>query len=173
MILNLVSSDDPILRVVAAEVDLTDINGEDITKIVKLLTKCEDMLETMYANGGVGLAANQVGWDARVFVYDTGKEGEKGILINPVLQDQSMIEQSSAEGCLSLPGKRGDVMRPRWVMVTGYTFVEGRCEVGATIIHADALLARVFQHEIDHLNGILFTDKVIPGTLVENSSSCP
>ncbi|MDP4144685.1 MAG: peptide deformylase [Bacillota bacterium] len=121
----------------------------------RILTLIEDMKETMYHANGVGLAAPQVGILKRVVVIDVG-DGPIS-LINP-----EIIETSGSyideEGCLSIPGKEGAVERPKYVTVKALN--ENGEEV---IIKGEDLLARAFCHEIDHLNGVLFVDKIIEG----------
>ncbi|NSW90826.1 MAG: peptide deformylase [Firmicutes bacterium] len=135
-----------ILRKKSREVDvITD-------KIINLLN---DMAETMYENDGIGLAAPQVGVLKRAIVIDI--EDGKGLfkLINPRIVSEEG-EQSEAEGCLSIPGVYGEVKRPQKVVV------EALNEKGEeVVITGEGLLARVLCHEIDHLDGILFKDKVI------------
>jgi peptide deformylase len=140
----IVKEPDPILREIAKPVPKVTSN------IVKLL---EDMAETMYDAGGVGIAAPQVGIQKRVILVDP-HDGETELieLINPVIV-KSDGEQLGAEGCLSIPGLNGDVMRKLNVTVTGWDR-----EGNDITIEASDYLARIFQHEIDHLNGILFTD---------------
>jgi peptide deformylase len=132
---------DPVLRRVAEAV--TDIDG-------RLAQLSEDMFETMYAEPGLGLAAPQIGVGKRFFVYDVGEGPE--VLINPVVQE-SRDEWLFEEGCLSVPGLSWEIVRPKEVHITGYD-IHGK-EVS---IEADELLARLFLHEMDHLNGILLVD---------------
>ena len=134
---------DEILRKKSREVDIIDD---------KIQTLIDDMIETMYKYNGVGLSAVQVGVLKRVVVIDIGE----GLLelINPEIIATSG-EQIDAEGCLSIPGEDGEVKRPYVVRVraqdrNGNTFE----------IEGEELLARAFCHEIDHLDGILFVDKV-------------
>lgn len=141
----IVKHPDPILREKALEVRRINSN------IVKLL---DDMKETMYAAEGVGLAAPQVGISKRVAVIDAGDEQGLIELINPEIISKSG-EQLGPEGCLSFPGLMGDVRRAMICKVralnrNGETFE----------IEGEGLLARALQHEIDHLNGVLFTDFV-------------
>jgi len=120
----------------------------------RMLALLDDMLETMYKAEGVGLAAPQVGILKRLVVVDVGEGPIK--LINPEITDTfgSCID---SEGCLSIPGEQGDVERPEKVTVVAQN------EKGEEIkITGEGFLARAFCHEIDHLNGILFIDKVIP-----------
>ncbi|MEA5083363.1 MAG: peptide deformylase [Lachnospiraceae bacterium] len=122
-------------------------------KIKELL---RDMVETMYHEVGVGLAAPQVGILKRIAVIDVGE----GLitLINPVIIKESG-EQQGLEGCLSVPGITGEVVRPEKVRVRAQN------EKGKFFeLEGKGLLARAFCHELDHLDGILFTDKMIPNT---------
>lgn len=122
----------------------------------KLLTLIEDMLETLYEAEGVGLAAPQVGVLKRVVVIDVSEEGrEPIILINPKIIETSG-EQTGDEGCLSVPGKVGTVVRPNAVKVKAYNI-----NMEEFTIEGTELLARALCHEIDHLNGILYVDKVV------------
>ncbi len=132
---------DPVLRAVADEI--TDIDG----RLVKL---ADDMLETMYAEPGIGLAAPQIGVGRRFFVYDIG-EGPQA-LVNPVIQE-SRGEWTFDEGCLSVPNMSFEIVRPKEIHITGYD-LDGN-EVS---IEADELLSRLFQHELDHLDGVLLLD---------------
>lgn len=135
---------DEILRKVSKPV--TEIN-EGIRTLI------EDMCQTMRQNEGVGLAAPQVGILKRVIVVDVGQGPI--ILINPEMIHQEG-EQIGAEGCLSIPGVWGEVKRPNKVKVKGLN-KDGK----EVVIEGEGILARVICHEIDHLNGILFKDKVI------------
>lgn len=123
----------------------------------RILTLLDDMAETMYNAEGVGLAAPQVGILRRVVVIDVGE----GIieLINPEIIEQEG-EQVAIEGCLSIPGLSGMVKRPARVVVSALNRHGERIEIEGT-----DLLARALCHEIDHLDGILYVDKVEPGTL--------
>ncbi len=118
----------------------------------RTLMLIEDMLDTMYETGGVGLAAPQVGILQRIVVIDVG-EGPI-VLINPEIIETSG-EQTGDEGCLSVPGKAGCVTRPNYVKVKA--FDAGMNEV---IYEGEELLARAFCHEIDHLEGHLYVEKV-------------
>ena len=132
---------DPVLRKVAEEI--TDVDG----KLVKL---AEDMLETMYAEPGIGLAAPQVGVGRRLFVYDVGDGPET--IVNPVISE-SRGEWVYEEGCLSVPGLYWEIVRPKEIHLTGYD-LDGN-EIS---LEADELLARLFQHELDHLDGVMLID---------------
>lgn len=133
---------DPVLRRIAHPVK--EVN-ENIKKLL------DNMAETLYHAKGVGLAAPQVGISKRVIVVDIGEGLFK--LVNPEIVASSGI-QDGAEGCLSLPDVVGNVKRSEHVKVKALN--EDGDEV---TIEASGYLARAFQHEIDHLNGIIFTDK--------------
>jgi peptide deformylase len=134
---------DPVLKTRAAKVkDFDDA----------LLRLTEEMLVTMREREGVGLAANQVGRLRRVLV--AGIEEDEYVLVNPVIEARSDETEVLAEGCLSIPGIQVDVERP--VAVT----VSGQNAAGEEIrFEAEGLLARVFQHEVDHLDGVLILDR--------------
>jgi peptide deformylase len=121
----------------------------------ELLRLLDDMLETMYAAPGIGLAAPQVGVLRRAFVADLGNEGERApiCVINPEIIARSETKNVAEEGCLSLPKHFGDVARFDQVRVR---YLD--CAGADQEIEAEGLLARCLQHEIDHLNGILFVD---------------
>jgi peptide deformylase len=138
---------DPVLRQRAAEV--TDIDG----RLVKL---ADDMIVTMYEAPGVGLAAPQVGVEKRLFVYDVGEGAQT--LVNPEIVE-SHGEWAYEEGCLSVPGLSWEIVRPKQVHLRGVD-LDGN-EVS---IEADELLARCFQHELDHLDGILVLERLDPDT---------
>lgn len=118
----------------------------------RIETLIEDMKETMYENDGVGLAAPQVGVLRRIAVIDVG-EGPL-VLINPVVLETSG-EQTGDEGCLSLPGKAGEVTRPNYVKVKALNEQMEEFE-----IEGEELLARALLHEIDHLDGHMYTELV-------------
>ncbi|MCI8428192.1 MAG: peptide deformylase [Lachnospira sp.] len=118
----------------------------------------DDMFETMYEANGVGLAAPQVGIRKRLVVIDCGEEAY--VLINPVILETGG-EQTGNEGCLSVPGKCGVVTRPNYVKVKAYDR-----DMKEYIIEGTELLARCLCHEIDHLSGIMYVDKV-EGALVD------
>ena len=135
---------DPILRKKSKEV--TNINA----RINQLL---EDMVETMVYANGVGLAAPQVGVLRRVIVIDIGEGPIK--IINPIIAE-TQGEILDIEGCLSVPFKTGTVNRPEWVKLK-YLTEDGKEE----ILEGTGLLARAICHEVDHLEGILYTDLAI------------
>lgn len=119
-----------------------------------------DMLETMYDAPGVGLAAPQVGVSRRIIVIDTSREGEDPrpfCMVNPEVTWASEETCDYKEGCLSVPEQYADVTRPKQVRVR-YLDQNGKQQE----IEAEGLLATVVQHEIDHLNGILFVDRLSP-----------
>ena len=113
----------------------------------------DDMFETMYNAPGIGLAAPQVGISKRIIVVHVGEDRGPYAVINPVLSDFEG-EEVAAEGCLSIPGKVGDVKRAAACTVKGLDRHGKPFEM-----RAEGLLARCFQHEVDHLDGILITDK--------------
>ena len=130
-------------------------------KAVNLRTRIliEDMFDTMYETGGVGLAAPQVGILKRIVVIDT--DGTKHALVNPEILEMSG-EQTGYEGCLSIPGMSGIVTRPDHVKVRAMD------EKGETVeLEGEGLLARAICHECDHLDGILYRDKA-QGDLITN-----
>lgn len=140
---------DPILRESALPVE--ELDGEIHTLIA-------DMFDTMYAEEGVGLAAPQVGVGLRVIVVDPREpEVPPFALINPEVVETAGELEKGEEGCLSIPGLKELVERPAQVVVTGMD------EAGAQVrLEAVGLLARILQHEVDHVNGILFIDRVSP-----------
>ena len=119
----------------------------------------EDMFETMYETNGVGIAAPQVGVLKRIVCMDVG-DGNQYVMINPEIIELSG-EQTGMEGCLSVPGKRGQVTRANYAKVKALD--ENMEEI---IIEGEELLARCIQHECDHLDGILYVSKV-EGELVD------
>ncbi|KQL44231.1 peptide deformylase [Brevibacillus choshinensis] len=138
----IVKHPDPILRDKAMVV--TKFNSN----LHKLL---DDMADTMYDADGVGLAAPQVGISKRVIVMDCGD----GLIeiVNPEIVDFKGEQFDYPEGCLSIPGLRGDVRRHQWIKLRGQDRLGNEIE-----LEADDLLSRCSQHEIDHLNGVLFID---------------
>ena len=134
---------DPVLKTRATKVKEFD---------QALIRLTEEMLVTMREREGVGLAANQVGRLRRVLV--AGIEEDEYVLVNPVIEARSEETEVLAEGCLSIPGIQVDVERP--VAVT----VSGQDASGDEVrFEAEGLLARIFQHEIDHLDGVLILDR--------------
>lgn len=141
-----------VLRRRADEIDGPD---DELNRLI------DDMFETMYANQGIGLAGPQVGVSRRVIVVDVndpqGAERGPFALLNPRIVEQDTRLHRDEEGCLSIPGVSGMVERP-WSVT-----VEGADRQGNPVrIEAEAMLARCLQHEIDHLNGVLFIDHLSP-----------
>lgn len=146
----IIENGDPILRKTAKEVEVVD-------ERIKVLV--EDMIETLHKYNGVGLAAPQVGILKRVIVIDTYDGSDVLVLINPKII-KTKGEQTVEEGCLSFPNQYAKVVRPKEVIV------EALNEKGEKIrVEGKELLAQALMHEIDHLNGILFVDLMIPGTM--------
>ncbi len=136
---------DPVLK--SKAVEITEIDD-------KLVTLCDRMFDVMFKAPGIGLAAPQIGIQKRLFVYDIG-DGE-GVLINPEIVE-SDGEFMYEEGCLSIPGLYVEMLRPARVHVRGLNLD------GETVdVEADDLLGRLFQHELDHLNGVLMFDRMSP-----------
>ncbi len=127
----------------------------------RLATLIDDMFETMYESGGVGLAAPQVGILKRIVVIDV--DDSPVVLINPVITEQSG-EQTGPEGCLSVPGKAGDVTRPEKVTVKALDR-----EMKEFELTGEELLARAITHELDHLEGKLYVE-LVEGGLYEVSA---
>ncbi|MDQ0678992.1 peptide deformylase [Arthrobacter pascens] len=143
-ILNIRIIGDPVLRTVADPV--TEF-GPELAKLVA------DMMETMEDVDGAGLAAPQIGVSQRVFTYRVG--GVEGHIINPVLENSEDYQPDQIEGCLSIPGLGFPVRRFRTTRATGVD-LNGQ----PVSLDAEGLLARCFQHETDHLDGILYTDRL-------------
>jgi peptide deformylase len=134
---------DPVLKQMARPVD--EIDGS-LARLV------DDMVETMYASEGAGLAAPQVGVQKRMFVYDVGDGPE--VMINPTIVETAG-EWYYDEGCLSIPGLRLGIVRPDRVHLRGLG-LDGE----ERSIEADEFLGRVFQHEVDHLDGVLMVERL-------------
>ena len=140
---------DPILRQVSAPLEQVD----DAVR-----TLYQDMLETMYDAPGIGLAAIQVGIPKRLLVIDLSKEDEEKkpqVFINPEVLQSSDERSTYEEGCLSIPDYYAEVERPSRITVK-HIDLDGKEQ----ITEADGLLATCLQHEIDHLNGVLFIDHI-------------
>jgi peptide deformylase len=135
---------DPVLREPCKQVERFD---------AWLRRTVDDMFETMYEAPGVGLAANQVGVSMRFFVYDDG-DGRKGFVANPELSDHEG-EDRIDEGCLSIPGPYHETPRALRVRIRGRDLGGEPLE-----LVGEDLLARIFQHENDHLNGMLYIDRL-------------
>ena len=137
---------DPVLTSPAAEV--VDIDA----KVVRLV---DEMFDTLYTCGnGIGLAAPQIGVRKKVFIYDLGDDPV--VVINPRIVE-SRGEWVYDEGCLSIPGLFVEMVRPAEVLMKGWTLDGNEIE-----IEADELLGRLFQHELDHLEGVLMFDRMTP-----------
>jgi peptide deformylase len=143
---------DPVLRQPAAEV--AEIDGT-------LARLADDMIATMYEAPGVGLAAPQVGVQKRLFVYDLHDETGPKTVVNPKVVE-SRGEWTFEEGCLSVPGLYWEIVRPKEIHLTGYD-LDGN-EVS---IEADEFHARVLQHELDHLDGVLLVERLDADTRKE------
>lgn len=116
------------------------------------------LFPAMYEDSGIGLAAPQVGWHVRIFVVNvTGKPEDELVFVNPEITERSGGMWSFEEGCLSLPGIRGKVKRERAIKLTG-TDLDGE----PIELEADGLVARCILHEYDHLDGVLFIDRLSP-----------
>lgn len=130
---------------------------ETIDEKIKQLV--QDMIETMHKNNGVGLAAPQVGILKRIAVIDIEDENGVIVLVNPqIIKEKG--EQEVEEGCLSFPNQYAKIIRPAEVTVK-FLNLDGKEKT----IKAKELLAQAISHEVDHLDGILFMDKIIPGTV--------
>jgi peptide deformylase len=157
--LKIITHPNSILRSKAEEVAIDEIQ--------KLGGFISDMEKTMLKRDGIGLAANQVAVTKRIIVIST-KDGTLA-LINPQLSRKSFKKEEAEEGCLSVPGVFGIVKRHVSVRVTGLTKKGEKI-----IINAKGMYARVLQHEIDHLNGILFIDKakkITKGSVLDDSTT--
>ena len=139
---------DPILRLLAAPV-------ADVTPEIKTLIK--DMAETMWHQVGIGLAAPQIGVSLRIFVMDDGKRGARAI-VNPVVTERRGVVKEE-EGCLSLPGIFAEIERNKSLRIEG---LDG--EGQPVSFEVQGLQAKIIQHELDHLDGVLFIDRLPPVT---------
>lgn len=139
----------PVLKMKAKEI--TEVDDE-------LRQLAEDMFETMRADNGVGLAGNQVGVLKRIFVVEVPKKdapSQRFVILNPVITKRSKIKETQEEGCLSFPGIWGPVERSCEVEVQGIDL-----EMKPVTITGDGLVARAIQHELDHLDGIVFVERM-------------
>jgi len=144
----------PVLRIKAEPIE--DINN-------KICQISEEMLDTLYDAYGVGLAAPQVGLSIRLVVLDiTGEKTGERVFINPYIAEERG-ETLEEEGCLSFPDVMGKIRRSQYVKVIAYNLKGEKLE-----IEAEGLLSRAWQHEIDHLNGCLFIDKMTPANTIAN-----
>ncbi|MEP9410958.1 MAG: peptide deformylase [Candidatus Brocadia sp.] len=146
--MNIVIYPDPVLRQKAKP--LTEINKEVCKKV-------EEMMELMHQAHGIGLAAPQVGWSVRLFIIDAGGNShEEKVFINPTIVEEAG-ELNKEEGCLSFPGIMSKIIRAQRIKAHAYNLKGQRLE-----IEAEGLVARAWQHELDHLNGELFIDRMSP-----------
>lgn len=150
---NLRYQGDEILKKKSREVPTEEISNEKIQSLI------DDMIETMHKYNGVGLAAVQVGILKRIIVIDLYDDNGSIVLINPVIL-KAKGEQEVEEGCLSFPNQFGKIIRPAEITVE-FTDRKGK----KIKTKAKELLAQAICHEIDHLNGEVFVDKIIPGTM--------
>lgn len=134
----------PKLKKVSRRIDKVD---EEVLSLIK------DLKDSLYSTTGIGLAAPQIGVLKRVIIVDLREGDEPIILINPVIASK-VGKEESIEGCLSYPGYEGKVIRPKKVTVQGMNVNGNKVEYVA-----DGLLAKAFCHEIDHLDGVLYTDR--------------
>jgi peptide deformylase len=148
-VLNIRKYGDPLLRRRATPV-------REVTPEVRRIVG--DMIETMYDEVGIGLAAPQIGVSLRLMVVGDEKGGEARALINPVIAEQGG-EVTAEEGCLSLPGIFAPVTRAEWVKLEAQDL-----DGNPVSVRARGLAARVYQHELDHLDGVLFIDRLDPMT---------
>ena len=138
---------DPFLRQISQNVEKVD---DEIRKLM------DDMLETMYAAPGIGLAAIQIGIPKRIIVMDLSNDKEKKeprYFVNPIIKNKNIVKAKYEEGCLSVPNQFAEIERPNSCEVE-YLDYDGKKK----LLKAHGLLATCIQHEIDHLEGILFID---------------
>jgi len=138
---------DPVLKLRASEVE--EITGD-------LVPLVNGMYATMALEEGVGLAAPQIGVRKRIFTYDLHEGEGPSVVINPEIVDMSG-EQLAEEGCLSVPGLRFEIVRAEQVTMRGFDL-----DGNEVVLEGDDLLARMIQHEIDHLDGVLVLDRIDP-----------
>ncbi len=144
-ILKIISDPDPILRQKSTAVDIDDISSTELLELYN------DMTVTMLKKDGVGLAAPQIAKNIRLVVIH--HKGKTRIMINPVITKKSWAKKTSEEGCLSVPNVFGDVSRHKKINCN-YLDINGKKQK----LIAENMLARIIQHEIDHLDGVLFID---------------
>ncbi|QYG93079.1 peptide deformylase [Iamia sp. SCSIO 61187] len=144
---------DPVLREVAA--DVTDIDGA-------LVQVVEGMVDAMYEADGLAVAAPQVGVRKRLVVYHLPDDPEPVTIVNPRIEEYGDDEWLYSEGCLSIPGLYWEIARPKTVHVVGLDL-----DGNDVSIEADELAARMYQHEIDHLDGVLMTERLDDDQRVE------
>jgi peptide deformylase len=155
--------DAPLCRYYVVMLDIYTLGEEVLREKTERVTVFDNalaifvdaMFDTMAEADGIGLAAPQVGVSKRLFVVDTRRPGERMVFINPEIIETSQTQCALEEGCLSIPGMYYDIIRPEEIVVqaqdlSGKSFVK----------RASGMLARVIQHENDHLNGVLFIDRM-------------
>jgi peptide deformylase len=150
-LLTVLVAPDPRLKLKAKPIEVVD---DQVRQVM------DDMLETMYAAPGIGLAAPQIGDPRRIIVVDVAHEDEEKKplrMANPEILWRSDEETTYNEGCLSLPDHYADVTRPKEIKVR---YLDHQNDIRE--LHADGLLATVIQHEMDHLQGVLFVDHISP-----------
>ena len=152
--MEIVTYPDPVLMRKAAPIEEIDNNICEIA---------QKMLDTMYDACGIGLAAPQIGLSKRLVVMDaTGQKTGERVFVNPQIIEERG-ETVEEEGCLSFPDVMGNVKRSQYVTVTAYNLEGKKFE-----IEAEGLLSRVWQHEIDHINGRLFIEMMTPASRIAN-----
>jgi peptide deformylase len=147
--MNIITYPHPTLRRVSKPLQRVDA---DLRKLIR------GMFDVMYAAKGIGLAANQIDVPLRFFVVNLEAKagaGEELVFINPVISLPRGGSEEAEEGCLSLPGVYGQVIRPKQVRISAYSLAGNEIKIDAT-----GLLARCVQHELDHLDGVLFPDRM-------------
>ncbi len=155
-VLRILTDPDPILRQKSVDLDLKKIPKKELAELIA------DMTETMLKADGVGLAAPQIGKNIRLVSINTA-DGPLA-LINPKIVKKSLLKEWGEEGCLSVPEVFGEVRRHKKITCS-YLDPAGK----AITYPAEGLMARVIQHEVDHLDGVLFIDKMRPITNIEES----
>ena len=135
--------------------------SKDVSELTDRLKELiVDMKDTMKIHGGCGLAAVQVGVLKKIIICAPEEDKEPVVLINPEIISSSSETEEDSEGCLSVDGYRGQVVRPKSIVVKAKDENMNDME-----FDAEGFFARIICHEVDHLNGVLYTDKVVPGTL--------
>ncbi len=145
---NVLISPDTKLRVISTEMTAQEISSPETEEFIK------DLIETMRTENGIGIAAPQVNVHKRIIIVDTG-HNKPTAFFNPKIISKSFLKIESEEGCLSVPGVFGMVKRHRAVTLSAFD-IKGE----ESTFRVEGLMSIVFQHEIDHLDGILFIDKV-------------
>lgn len=157
-LLTILEDPEPKLRQMSSPVDLADLKTPEMQEFL------DDLIATMWQADGVGIAAPQVGVGRRIIVVV--HDDEAMVYINPAISFRSLRKEVGEEGCLSVPGFYGTVKRSKSVHVTAYTR-EGK----KIKLKGEGLLARIFQHEIDHLDGVLYIDRAEKVFPIEDMSN--